>query len=327
MPLIEVKDLYVHFEKKVGLFNWSKTGKVIVHAVDGVSFTINQGETFGLVGESGCGKSTMSKALLRLLPKSVVRGQVRISGNDLYLLPSRELRQFRKNAQLIFQDVYSSLSPRMTLGEIIAEPFQIHHPEMDKASIEQKVEGLLSLVALSKRDKYKYPAEISGGQGRRVGIARALALQPNFLVCDELTSGLDISISAEIINLVKRLQKEFNLTLFMISHNLGVVLYASNTVAVMYLGKIVEIGETREIFRNRRHRYTQALFSAALTVGSKGKSKKIILEGEIPSPINVPTGCRFHKRCWDCQSICEREEPVLSKIANNHWVACHLAIR
>lgn len=327
MPLIDVTTLQAHFEKSKGLFSkLSGKSMEVVHAVDCISFNIEKGEIFGLVGESGCGKTTAGKALLRLLPRNVIKGKISFEDHDVYKFSTGELRRFRRHAQIIFQNPISSLNPRMKIGEIIAEPFRIHGSTRSTDGIEAEVDNLLEMVSLSKSDKDKYPTELSGGQGRRVGIARALALHPKFIVCDEPTSGLDISISAEIINLMKNLQRQLNLTYLWISHNLRVVSYVSSRIAVMYLGKFVEMGETSEVFKNPIHRYTKALFSAVHTIGENKGPKKIILKGEVPSPINIPPGCRFRARCWDSEPECRRKEPLLLPVGREHLVACHKAL-
>jgi len=323
MALIEVNNLRVHFKKNTGILsNLIKKKVEVVHAIDGISFNINKGETFGIVGESGCGKTTTGKALLALLPRKLIKGKISFKGVDLSSYSARELRQFRKDAQIIFQNPITSLNPRMNIGDILAEPYLIHDKSKNKAEIEKETDNLLELVSLSKYEKNKYPTLLSGGQGRRVGIARALALHPQFLVCDEPTSGLDVSISAEIINLMKDIQKQFNLTYLWISHNLRIVSYVSDWIAVMYLGRILEMGRTKKIFENPIHRYSRALFYAGQNCHDSNASIKRTIEGDVPSPINLPTGCRFQARCWDVQSECMQSEPLLSKYDKDHFVAC-----
>jgi len=324
MPLMEVTTLKAHFEKNKGLFSkFFDNITEVIHAVDGASFDIRKGETFGLVGESGCGKTTTGKAILRLIPGDVIKGKISFEGSDIYKFSAGELREFRRHAQIIFQNPVTSLNPRMRVGEIIAEPFRIHYSKKSTHEIDREVEDLLELVSLSKSDRNKYPAELSGGQNRRVGIARSIALRPKFVVCDEPTSGLDVSIAADIINLMKNLQRELGLTYLWISHNLRVVSYVSDRIAVMYLGRIIEMGKTSAVFGNPIHRYTRSLFSAGGRAVGSGGQKKIILEGEVPSPINVPSGCRFHTRCWDCEAECRDEEPLLTPAGGEHFVACH----
>jgi oligopeptide/dipeptide ABC transporter ATP-binding protein len=315
--LLQVKDLKKHFLTK-RLF--SRTGRV-VHAVDGVSFTIEKGETFGLVGESGCGKSTIAKLVLRLLEPTA--GQVYFEGYNLFELGYRELRQLRRRMQVVFQDPTTSLNPRMTAGEIIGEPLAIHNL-VDKTERAKRVSELMELVGLSLSQAARYPHEFSAGQKQRIGIARALAVDPVFIVADEPVSSLDVSIRAQILNLMQDLQQNLGLTYLFISHDLSVVKHLSDRIAVMYLGRIVELGSTVSMFNHPRHPYTQALLSAIPIPNPEIKRKRIILEGEIPSPIDPPTGCKFHTRCPNRMEKCGRIEPELVDIGNKHFVSCHL---
>jgi oligopeptide transport system ATP-binding protein len=316
--LLQVKDLKKHFLTK-GLF--SRKGRV-VHAVDGVSFNIEKGETFGLVGESGCGKSTIGKLVLRLLEPTA--GQVYFEGYNLFEMGQRELRQLRRRMQAVFQDPATSLNPRMTAGEIIGEPLVIHD-FVDNAKRAKRVSELMELVGLSSSQATRYPHEFSAGQKQRIGIARALAVDPVFIVADEPVSSLDVSIRAQILNLMQDLQQNLGLTYLFISHDLSVVKHLSDRIAVMYLGRIVELGSIVNIFNHPRHPYTQALLSAISIPNPEIKRKRIILEGEIPSPIDPPAGCKFHTRCPNRMEKCGRIEPELVDIGNKHLVSCHLA--
>jgi len=321
--LVQVRGLKTYFYKGRGMLSRAfGKGLRIVHAVDDVSFTVEQGETFGLVGESGCGKTTVGRSILRLVEP--IAGQIIFGGQNVLELSKSEMRKFRRKAQRINQDPRSSLNPRMTAEEIIAEPFRIHGVKRYEDEIKDEVARLLETVGLSSEDANKYPHEFSGGQARRVGVARALALHPQFIVADEPTSGLDVSVMAAILGLMRDLQDEFRLTYLWISHNLHVVKHMSDRIAVLYLGKIVETGRTQDISEVPIHPYTQALFSAIHTVNSDRKTKKIILKGEVPSPIHPPTGCRFRTRCWRAIGKCSQEEPKLINIGKEHYVACHL---
>lgn len=316
--LLEVRNLKKYFPIKGGVF--SKTVGY-VYAVDDISFTLNKGETLGLVGESGCGKSTTGRAILRLIEPT--SGEVCFEGQDITKLDKGDMRALRREMQIIFQDPYASLNPRMTIGSIIGEPLEIHKIARG-AEKEERVASLLQKVGLRAEDMRKYPHEFSGGQRQRIGIARALALNPKLIVCDEPVSALDVSIQAQVINLLDDLQKDLNLSYLFIAHNLNVVEHISNRVAVMYLGKIVELATDTALYSNPRHPYTEALLSAVPIPDPTVKKKRIILEGDVPSPINPPSGCHFHTRCPYKEKICEEVEPEFKDIGGGHWVACHV---
>ncbi|MDR1961780.1 MAG: ATP-binding cassette domain-containing protein [Gracilibacteraceae bacterium] len=290
-----------------------------VKAVDGVSFAIRRGETFGLVGESGCGKSTLGRALAALYPLSA--GRVLFAGQDIAALQPRELKSLRQKIQVIFQDPSASLNPRVTIGRALEEPFRIHRAGRT-AERQERIAFLLERVGLSDYHLSRYPHELSGGQKQRVGIARALALNPELIVCDEAVSALDVSIQAQVLNLLADLQEEFHLTYLFISHNLNVVHHVSNRVGVMYLGKLVEIGSHRDIYARPRHPYTQALISA-IPRAEAGGGGRIILTGDVPSPVNPPAGCRFHTRCPRAAPECGEREPLLLPAGEDHYAACH----
>ncbi|ETX04687.1 MAG: peptide ABC transporter substrate-binding protein [Candidatus Entotheonella gemina] len=316
--LLEVHDLKKHFPIKGGVF--SKTiGHV--YAVDGISFTLQSGETLGLVGESGCGKSTTGRTILRLIEPT--EGSVKFEGQEITDLDKGNMRSLRREMQIIFQDPYASLNPRMTVGSIIGEPLEIH--KIAKGSEkEDQVATLLEKVGLRSEDMRKYPHEFSGGQRQRIGIARALGLNPKLIVCDEPVSALDVSIQAQVINLLEDLQEEFGLSYLFIAHNLNVVEHISNRVAVMYLGKIVELTTDTELYANPQHPYTEALLSAVPVPDPTVEKRRIILQGDVPSPINPPSGCHFHTRCPYKEKICEEEVPEFKDIGGGHWVSCHL---
>jgi oligopeptide transport system ATP-binding protein len=294
----------------------------IVRALDGVSFSINEGETFGLVGESGCGKSTLGLTVLQLYrPTS---GKVFFEGKDLTEIGDRALKPIRKRLQMIFQDPYASLDPRMTVGNIVQEPLDIHRVGT-RAERKERLSSLLEMVGLSDAYIDRYPHEFSGGQRQRIGIARAVALNPNLIVCDEPVSALDVSIQVQILNLLEDLQKELNLTYLFIAHNLAVVAHISDRIGVMYLGKLVEMGSMADVTDNPQHPYTQSLLSAVPEIDKRRRKKRIHLEGDVPSPVNPPSGCRFHTRCPIAKPDCAESEPQLKQGNSEHWVACHYA--
>ena len=316
--LIEVQDLKVHFPVRGGLLGQTQA---YVKAVDGVDMVVKRGETLGLVGESGCGKSTTGRAILQLIKPT--SGSVRFKGQELTRLNDSQIRQARANMQMIFQDPFGSLDPRFTVGQIVAEPLQ-NFQRGSKGEIKSQVEELLEVVGLNPRYINRYPHEFSGGQRQRIGIARALALNPAFVVCDEPVSSLDVSIQAQVLNLLADLQERFGLTYLFIAHNLSVVEYICNRVAVMYLGHVVEIAERNALYERPLHPYTQALFSA-IPVPSpeiEEQRQRIILEGDVPSPVNPPRGCPFHPRCWKAQQICRESTPALEQKESNHMAAC-----
>jgi oligopeptide transport system ATP-binding protein len=318
--LLKVDNLVKHFPVLRGVLQ-RQVGAV--HAVDGISFEIYKGETFGLVGESGCGKSTVGRTILQLYrPTS---GHVYLDGVDLTVLKGEELRRMRRRMQMIFQDPYASLNPRMTINEIISEPFQVHGG-VDPNQVRERVAELLNTVRLSPDFGTRYPHEFSGGQRQRVGIARALALHPDFIVCDEPISALDVSIQAQVINLLEELQEQFGLTYLFIAHDLSMVRHISNRVAVMYLGVIVELGTVEDLYANPLHPYTQALLSAVPVPDPvvEETRQRIILEGDVPSPVHPPSGCRFRTRCPLAAAICEQQKPDLREITPGHWAACHM---
>ena len=319
--LIEAKNLAVHFPITKGILRQRKVAEI--KAVDGVSFFIRKGETLGLVGESGCGKTTLGRCLMRLVQPT--DGAIYFEDVDLCRLKKEELRSVRQGMQMIFQDPFDSLDPRMTAEEIVAEPLKIHTPIRGKA-LKEKVAELLHLVGLDRSMAGRYPHEFSGGQRQRLGIARALSIRPKFIVCDEPISALDVSIQAQIINLLEDLQTEFNLTYLFIAHDLAVVRHISHRVAVMYLGKIVEIAGRDTLYRFAKHPYTIALLSAVPIPDPavEATRDRIILMGEPPSPIALPKGCAFHPRCPYTREQCQEEVPSLRQIAEDHWVACHL---
>jgi len=318
-PLIEVSDLTKHFYVKRGIF--SRRQAAIVKAVDGISFSLAAGETLGLVGESGCGKTTTGRMLIRLIEPTA--GRVLFDGRDMTQAEGDDLRRLRREMQIIFQDPYGSLNPRMTVAELVAEPLVIND-EGDGVTQAARVRELLDVVGLASYAASRYPHEFSGGQRQRIGIARALALRPRFIICDEPVSALDVSIRAQVINLLQDLQREFRLTYLFISHDLGVVKHISNRVAVMYLGRIVEIADKRTLYARPQHPYTQALLSA-IPVPKPGLARRrIVLQGDVPSPMNPPPGCHFSTRCPLAQDVCRRIEPPLSLAADGSAVACHL---
>jgi oligopeptide transport system ATP-binding protein len=317
VALLEVQNLKKHFPIKKGIL--SRTiGNVL--AVDGVSFTLKRGETLGLVGESGCGKTTVGRSILRLIEPT--SGQVTFNGQDLLELGREELRQVRASFQIIFQDPFSSLNPRMNVGQIIAEPIKNHLKE-SRPNIRNRVAYLMEKVGLHPEQMNRYPHEFSGGQRQRIGSARALALNPLAIVCDEPVSALDVSIQAQVINLLAQLQEQMNLSYLFISHDLSVVEHISNRIAVMYLGRFVELATDKELYQNPQHPYSQALLSAIPVPDPEVRKQGIILEGDVPSPLKPPSGCAFHTRCPECKEICTHEEPVFRDLGGAHWFACH----
>ncbi len=314
--LLEVNGLKKYFPIKKGFF--SKT-VANVKAIDGITFSIKKGETLGLVGESGCGKSTTGRVISRLIEPTA--GQIYFEGTDIVSLSPGEMRELRKDIQLIFQDPYASLNPRMTVNQIVRESFIIHG--LHKRKENKEVERLLDMVGIRPDQKHRYPHEFSGGQRQRIGFARALTLQPKLIICDEPVSALDVSIQAQILNLMKKLQKELDLTYFFISHDLSVVKHVSDTIAVMYLGKIVETAKSNDLYQTPLHPYTKALLSAIPVPKFGMKNKRIRLKGDVPSPINPPPGCRFNNRCAIAQDICRNVEPEYRDHGKGHLCACH----
>ncbi|HBV98670.1 MAG: hypothetical protein JL50_17430 [Peptococcaceae bacterium BICA1-7] len=316
--LLEVQNLTKYFPVKSS-GPAQKRGSV--KAVDGVYFFINEGETLGLVGESGCGKSTTGRLILRLLEPTA--GKVLFEGRDVFGLGRKELRALRKDMQMIFQDPYASLNPRMTVGDIIAEPLKIYRAASG-ADLQERVQKLLGYVGLASYHARRYPHEFSGGQRQRIGIARALALNPRLIICDEPVSALDVSIQSQVLNLLKELQQEFGLTYLFIAHGLNVVKHVSSRVGVMYLGKLVELADVDDLYGKPLHPYTRALLSAVPVPDPRAKKERIILTGDVPSPVNPPPGCRFHTRCYLCGDICREKDPVFMEVGKNHFVACHM---
>ncbi len=317
MSLLEIHNLKKYFPVGGGLFS-SQKGEV--RAVDGVDLTVEEGETLGIVGESGCGKSTLGRTILRLIEPTA--GEIRFEGKDLLKLSSRELRQMRREMQIIFQDPYASLNPRMRVGEIVGEGLEIHKLARGRKKRERVME-LLHQVGLREDHYDRYPHEFSGGQRQRIGIARALAVNPRFIVADEPVSSLDVSIQAQIINLLQELQQKMHLTYFFISHDLRVVEHLSHRVAIMYLGKIVEVAPSEKIYQDAKHPYTRALLSAVPLPDPERKKERIMLQGDVPSPVNPPPGFSFHPRCAYREDVCDKVEPELES-ADGHAVSCHV---
>ncbi|WP_443047826.1 ABC transporter ATP-binding protein [Streptomyces sp. H39-S7] len=330
-PILQVRDLVKHFPLTQGILFRKQVGAV--KAVDGVSFDLYRGETLGIVGESGCGKSTVARLLMNL--ETVTAGQVLYKGEDISKLSGKALKSVRRNIQMVFQDPYTSLNPRMTVGDIIGEPYEIHPEVAPKGDRRKAVEDLLDVVGLNPEYINRYPHQFSGGQRQRIGIARGLALRPEIIVADEPVSALDVSVQAQVVNLMGRLQDEFNLSYMFIAHDLSIVRHISDRVGVMYLGKIVEIGGDEEIYEHPTHPYTQALLSAVPVPDpdARDRRERIILVGDVPSPANPPSGCRFRTRCWKAQERCTLEEPLLAVPAvfrgldtpAAHDSACHFA--
>lgn len=314
-PLLRVENLKKYFPVERGMF---KKEVARIRAVDGVSFSLNKGETLSLVGESGCGKTTVARLILRLLEPT--SGTIYFKGRNIFDLGKKEMLKTRGLIQIIFQDPFGSLNPRQTVGSIVGEPLSIHNLAQGRRS--QRIDELLRTVGLGKELIYRYPHQFSGGQRQRIGIARALAVEPELIVCDEPISALDVSIQAQILNLLKELQEKFALSFLFIAHDLAVVKHISHRVAIMYLGKIMEMAGTEELYGNPLHPYTRALLSAIPTIT---KSKRIILKGEIPDPSHPPKGCGFHTRCPVAKPECKEHEPNLKEISEGHFVACHLA--
>ena len=318
-PLLQVEGLQKYFPIKKGLMS-----RTVGHvkAVDGVSFTIQPGEVLGLVGESGCGKTTTGRCILRLIEPTA--GSVKFAGREVTTLGKRELRSLRREMQIVFQDPYSSLNPRLTVGSMLTEALTLHQLARGQAA-RDRVAELLRLVGLHPDHARRYPHEFSGGQRQRIGVARALAVSPRLIVADEPVSALDVSIQAQIINLLRELQRKMGLTYLFVSHDLSVVEHISNRVAVMYLGKIVELADTETLYRKPRHPYTVSLLSAIPVPDPARKKARIVLKGDVPSPARPPSGCRFHPRCFMAREICGREDPPLREVQPGHWTACHFA--
>ena len=315
--LLEVKGLKKYFPVDKG---WRKE-RTFIRAVDGVDLSIRHGETLGLVGESGCGKTTVGRLILRLIEPT--EGEILFEGRNLILLDKREIHPMRRAFQIIFQDPFASLNPRMTVSEIVGRPMEIHGL-VERSQRNERVSQLLESVGLRREHLSRYPHEFSGGQRQRIGIARALATQPRLIVADEPTSALDVSVQAQILNLLKQLQKEFGLTYLFISHNITVIRHISDRIAVMYLGKVVEMAEKRSLFRSPAHPYTQALLAAVPSLDPRKRRQEAILEGDVPSPIHPPSGCRFHTRCRYALPQCLEEEPFFHQVEDGRWIACHL---
>ena len=318
-PLLEVKELRKYFPIRKGLFS-RVTGHV--QAVDDVSFVVRAGEVLGVVGESGCGKTTMGRSILRLIEPT--SGSVKFEGQELVGLPRREIRALRRQMQIVFQDPYSSLNPRMTIGAALTEALTTHNPAHGTAA-RDRVAELLTLVGLAPSHAARYPHEFSGGQRQRIGIARALAVSPKLIVADEPVSALDVSIQAQIVNLLRDLQRRLGLTYLFIAHDLSVIEHISDRVAVMYLGRIVELTSSRELYRAPRHPYTVSLLSAIPVPDPDRRRTPIILRGDVPSAASPPPGCRFHPRCYMAQPVCATDDPALREVTPEHWTACHFA--
>ena len=322
-PILRVENVVKHYPLTRGIIFKKEIGQV--RAVDGVSFDLMPGETLGIVGESGCGKSTLARLVMKL--EDPTSGQIWFDGEDMAHLGPKAMRAKRRDIQIVLQDPYTSLNPRMTVGDIVGEPFDIHPSVLPKGDRKRAVQDLLEVVGLNPEHINRYPHQFSGGQRQRIGIARGLALKPKIIVCDEPVSALDVSVQAQVINLFESLQNEFNLTYIFIAHDLSVVRHISDRVGVMYLGKIVEVGDEASIYEHPSHPYTQALLSAVPVPDPVGRDerKRIVLQGDVPSPANPPSGCRFRTRCWKVQDICAEQEPPLVQIgtAGGQYAACH----
>ena len=318
--LLEVKNLVKYFPVYGGIFSRIVAN---VKAVDDISFSVNRGETFGIVGESGCGKSTAGRTILRLIEPT--SGDVYYGGQEVFRLNKKQLRKIRQNMQIIFQDPYASLNPRMSVGALISEPLKIH-TNLKQKQIKEKVEEALEIVGLNPYHYAKYPHEFSGGQRQRIGIARALIMNPELIICDEPVSALDVSIQSQILNLLSDLQDKYDLTYVFVSHDLSVVKHICDRICVMYLGKIMEIAKADDLYKDTKHPYTKALLSAIPQPDPMREIKRVHLQGEVPSPLNPPSGCRFHPRCPYSQSICSLREPEFKDYGNNHYTACHFPL-
>ncbi|GAB2758380.1 dipeptide ABC transporter ATP-binding protein [Salinifilum aidingensis] len=322
-PILEVRDLVKHFPITRGVLFRRTIGHV--RAVDGVSFDLNRGETLGIVGETGCGKSTLAQVLMHL--ERPTSGQALFEGRDMFRMRTSELRGLRRDIQIVLQDPYTSLNPRRTVGDIVGEPFEIHPEVAPKGDRQRRVQELLEVVGLNPEHIQRYPHQFSGGQRQRIGIARALALRPKVIICDEPVSALDVSIQAQVMNLLAQLQSEFGLSYIFIAHDLGVVRHLSDRIGVMYLGRIVETGTEQEIYEHPQHPYTQALLSAVPVPDPSVREQRetIRLVGDVPSPADPPSGCRFRTRCWKAQEVCAEQDPALERQGGQHDVACHFA--